>query len=292
MDVAIVRKPTESLARCLLTHIERSSIDLARALEQHAAYTACLRELGCEIVELAPLPACPDAVFIEDTAVVLDDVAVIACPGAPSRRAECASVARELAKHRATVALAEPAASDALPSLDRTATLGGLVPAGGHAPLGGPATLDGGDVMAVDHTLYVGQSKRTNHAGLKALAHLVLEHGYRVKAVDVRGALHLKSACTHLGRGVLLVNRDWIAPERLAPLELVDVDPREPFAANSTRVGRRVVMSSAYPRTAERVERAGFDVYQVDLSEFHKAEAGATCLSLIFPAHSTVPTLT
>jgi dimethylargininase len=152
--------------------------------------------------------------------------------------------------------------------------------------------LDGGDVMAVDHTLYVGQSGRTNHAGLKALAHLVLEHGYRVKAVDVRGALHLKSACTHLGRGVLLVNRDWIAPERLAPFELVDVDPREPFAANSTRVGERVVMSSAYPRTAERVERAGFDVYQVDLSEFHKAEGGATCLSLVFPARSTLRTLT
>jgi dimethylargininase len=254
MHVAILRPPTESLARCLLTHVERSAIDVERALEQHAAYGACLRELGCALVELPPLAECADAVFVEDTAVALDEVAVIARPGAPARRGECASVARELARHRPVVALEDP------------------------------ATLDGGDVMLVERTLYVGQSGRTNHAGLKALAHLVLEHGYRVKAVDVRGALHLKSACTYLGRGMLLVNREWVALERLAPFRLVDVDPREPFAGNSTRVGERIVMSSAYPRTVERVQRAGFEVHVVDLSEFHKAEGGATCLSLVFGA--------
>jgi len=108
MDVAIVRKPTESLARCLLTHVERGEIDLERAVEQHTAYTACLRELGCEIVELAPLPECPDAVFVEDAAVVLDDVAVIAHPGAPSRRAECASRAVVTLRLAATLRLAVP----------------------------------------------------------------------------------------------------------------------------------------------------------------------------------------
>jgi dimethylargininase len=263
MHIAIVRRPTESLARCLLTHVERSAIDLELALEQHAAYTACLRELGCEIVELAPLPECPDAVFVEDAAVVLGELAVVARPGAPSRRAECATVASELARHRRVAAVDESAA------------------------FRDPATLDGGDVMAVERTLYVGQTARTNHAGLKALAHLVLEHGYRVKALDVRGALHLKSACTYLGRGVLLVNRAWVALERLTPFELVDVDPREPFAANSTRIGERVVMSSAYPRTVERVQRAGFEVHLVDLSEFHKAEGGSTCLSLVLRPRSS-----
>jgi dimethylargininase len=179
-------------------------------------------------------------------------VGVIPRPGAPERRGECASVAEALARYRPI------------------------------AHLSAPSTLDGGDVMAIGNVLYVGLSSRTNHAGLKELAHLVLAHGCRVKAVEVRGTLHLKSACTHLGRSVLLVNRAWVPLERLAGFELIDVDPREPHAANALAIGDALVMASEFPRTAERVERAGFHVRQVELSEFHKAEAGATCSCLVF----------
>src|SRR6185369_6196514 len=154
---------------------------------------ALLVELGCELVELPALAGYPDATFVEDTAVVLPDVAVITRPGAPERRGECASVAEVLARYRPLVTI------DA------------------------PATLDGGDVMAVDRVLYVGQSARTNHAGLKQLAHAVLAHGYRVKAAEVRGALHLKSACTYLGRSTLLVNRAMISLARISGFELIDV---------------------------------------------------------------------
>lgn len=221
-------------------------------MAQHKAYVQCLRELGCEVVEMPALDEFPDATFVEDTALVLNDVAVITRPGAPERRGECASVAEALARYRPL------------------------------AHLEAPATLDGGDVMAVGDVLYVGLSSRTNHAGLRALAHLVLALGYRVKAIQVRGTLHLKSACTYLGRSVLLVNRAWLPLDRLAGFELIDVDPSEPHAANALAIGDTLVMASEFPRTAERVERAGFEVRRVEVAEFHKAEAGVTCSSLIF----------
>jgi dimethylargininase len=252
--IALTREPTPSLARCLLTHVDRAPIDGGLALAQHERYVECLREFGCAVVELAPLDDHPDATFVEDTAIVLCDVAVITRPGAPERRGECASVAEALARHRPLVHLTAP------------------------------STLDGGDVMSVGDVLYVGLSRRTNHAGLKELAHRVLEHGYRVKAVEVPGALHLKSACTSLGRSTLLVNRAWISLERLSAFELIDVDPSEPFAANALAIEGSVLMASEFPRTAERVARAGFDVRCVELGELHKAEAGVTCSSLIFDA--------
>jgi dimethylargininase len=259
MRIALTRDPGPSLERCALTHLARVPIDHVRALEQHRGYVACLRELGCHVVELPVLDEFPDATFVEDTALVLDEVAVITRPGAPERRGECASVAEALARYRPLVHLQAP------------------------------STLDGGDVLTIGNVLFVGQSSRTNHAGLKELAHIVLAHGYRVKAVDVRGTLHLKSACTHLGRSVLLVNRNWVSVERLAGLELagfalIEVDPSEPHAANALAIGDAVLMASEFPRTAERVARAGFDVRTTELAELHKAEAGVTCSSLIFEA--------
>jgi dimethylargininase len=252
VPIALTREPSSSLTRCLVTHVARSPIDLERALDQHRRYVECLRELGCRVIELPALEEFPDATFVEDTALVLRDVAVITRPGAPERRGECAEVARTLASYRPLVRLSEP------------------------------STLDGGDVMAVGDLLYVGLSSRTNHAGLKELAHVVLEHGYRVKAAEVHGTLHLKSACTHLGRSVLLVNRAQVSLERISGFELIDVDPSEPHAANALAVGETILMASEFPRTAERVERAGFHVRRVELGELHKAEAGVTCSSLIF----------
>ncbi len=254
MLTAVTRTPSRALAECELTHVHREPIDLARALSEHAAYRAALSELGATLINLPPLDDLPDATFVEDAAVVLDGVAVITRPGSAVRRRECASLAEFL--------------SD-------TFVLESLAP---------PGTLDGGDVLRIGDVLYVGQSTRTDHAGLKALAHTVLEHGYRVKAVSVRGALHLKTACTYLGRDTLLANPVWADMACFAGFEVIEVDPTEPFAANALRVREVLVMSAAFPRTLQRVESAGFEVRPVEVSQFALAEAGVTCLSLVFDA--------
>jgi dimethylargininase len=255
--VAIVRPPSDALARCELTHLTREPIDLARARAQHAAYAALLRDLGARVLALHPAPDLPDAVFVEDVAVVLDQVAVMTIPGARSREPEVKTVAAALSAFRA---------------------LAWLTP---------PATLDGGDVLRVEHTLYVGRSSRTNAAGVEQLAGHVAPFGCTVRPVRVTGCLHLKSACSHLGRGVLLANPDWIEPAAFTGLDVLSVDPAEPRGANTLRVGDTVVMADGFPRTRARIEQRGFVVRVVSLTELQKAEAGGSCMSLIFPSWST-----
>ena len=174
--IAIVRPPSAALARCELTHLARHPIDVARAVAQHATYAALLRDLGAEVEVLPPEPDLPDAVFVEDVAVVLDELAVITNPGAPSRRPEVDGVAAAVARHRPVHRM--PA----------------------------PATLDGGDIVVVDRTLYVGRSTRTNPEGVAWLRAVLGPYGYTVTAVDLGPCLHLKSACTYLGEGVVLTN--------------------------------------------------------------------------------------
>jgi dimethylargininase len=251
---ALVRPPGPELARCELTHLARAPIDTERAAEQHAAYAAALESLGVRVRRLTPLAAHPDACFLEDPALVLDDVAVLARPGVLSRRGEVAALAPVLAELR---------------PLER---------------IEGARTLEGGDVLEIDGVLYPGLSARTDHAGMKELAHRVLGWGLRVKAVDVRGALHLKTALTWLGDDVLLANPDWVDLTRMRGFRVLAVDPREPFGANVLKVGRRLVVSAAAPRTNELLVAQGHDVLPVELSEFHKAEAGPTCLSLLYRA--------
>lgn len=248
---ALVRPPTAALARCELTHVAREPIDVERAREQHAAYCALLAELGCEVVALEPLEDQPDACFVEDVAVVLDRVAVIPVPGAASRRGEVESVAAALEPHRELLRM-QP-----------------------------PTTVDGGDVLRIGDMLYVGWSSRTNHAGLRALAHLLFEHRSMVKACEVRGALHLKTAATYVGRDTVLANARWANLERMRDLRLLAVPPEEPFGANALRIGETLVVAAEHPRTAELLDREGFDVRTVALGELAKAEAGPTCLSLL-----------
>jgi len=250
---ALVRRPAGTLSACERTYRAAQPVELEAALDEHAVYCRTLAELGLRIEELEPLPAHPDAAFVEDCAVVLDDVAILPIPGAPSRRGESASVAAALAPYRECVAM-QP-----------------------------PTTLDGGDVLRVDDTLYVGCSRRTNHAGLRALAHLVLAHGLRVKAVEVRGALHLKTAASDLGEGRLLVDSRCLNLARIRDLERVEVHPDEPTGANVLRIDRTVLIAASAPRTAERLARLGYDVRALPLAQFERMEAGPTCLSLLVP---------
>jgi len=254
--IAVTRAVSPTLADCELTHLTREPIDVARATAEHAAYEDTLRALGTTIVRAAPLPDRPDAVFVEDTAIVLDEVAVITRPGAVSRRGETASIAEVLGRYRTLTS----------------------IPA--------PGTLDGGDVLRVGRTLYVGLSSRTDHLAVDQLARTLRAWDYRVVTVEVTGCLHLKSAITAVADGLLLANPRWVGAGPFAPHELLPVDEAEPDAANALCLGDAVVFPAHHPRTARRLEQTGLRVLPVPCGEIAKAEGGVTCCSLVFEADS------
>jgi dimethylargininase len=249
MLTAITRAVSPSMEACELTYLERQPIDVERAREQHRAYEACLAELGVEVISLPAEADYPDAVFVEDAAVVLDEVAVMTRMGAASRRGEAESLARVLEKYRPLRWLCEP------------------------------ATLDGGDVMLAGKTLYVGVTARSNAAGIGQLAGAVEPFGYDVRPVVVRGCLHLKSACSYIGDAVL-VHRPWVDEAAFAGVRLVDVP--EECGANVLSIGETVLVSAAAPCTAELLRSLGRQVRLLENSELMKAEGALTCCSLIF----------
>jgi dimethylargininase len=257
---ALTREIPASLAQCELSFLEREPIDGARAVAQHHAYCETLAALGLDVVRLPADPALPDSCFVEDAAVVVDEIAVIASMGAPSRRAETPAVEYALAADR-------PIARIAL-----------------------PARLDGGDVLVVGRRVFVGRSGRTDAAGAAALAAALAPFGYQVLPVAVTGCLHLKSAVTALDTRTLLVNPEWIDAAPLAGYDLVSVDPAEPSAANALAVAGRILAHGGFPRTLARVEARGFPVIRVDVSEFLKAEAGVTCKSILYTDVGRSPT--
>ncbi len=251
MLLALTRSVSPAMARCELTHLARVPIDPAVAARQHDAYEQALERLGCRVEHVPPAPALPDSVFIEDAAVVFDEIAVITRPGAESRRAESAAVAEVLGRYRLL------------------------------ATITAPGTLDGGDVLRVGRTLYVGQSGRTNDEGIEQLRRHVMPHGYEVRAVRPTGCLHLKTAVTALSDTAVLLNPDWISPAAFEGLDLIGVDLAEPFAANVVRIGNSVLAAAAFPRTRRLLERHGVEVDEVDVSELAKAEGAVTCCSIL-----------
>lgn len=253
--IAILRDVSASLAGCELSFVDRAPIDIERARAQHAHYGRALRMLGCDLVSLPALDTHPDAVFVEDVAVVLDEVAILTRPGAASRRDEGATVAEALQAYRPLRALE-----------------------------GDAVTLDGGDVLRVGRTLYVGRGARTSADGVAALAAIAGPFGYRVQAIETHGCLHLKSAATLVANGTLLVQPDWIDVSAFDGLRLIAVDPDEEHAANALRIGSSIVHPACFPRTRQRLEDAGIAVVAVDLSELQKAEGATTCCSLVFDA--------
>jgi dimethylargininase len=255
LDVAIIRDVSPALAECELTYLDREPIDLELAVRQHAEYARVLRDLGLEIVSLPGDPGLPDCCFVEDVAIVLDELAVITRPGAPSRRAETTAVAEALGRYR------------------RLATIQA------------PGTVDGGDVLVVGRKIFVGRTLRTNDEGIAALRAIVSPHGYEVAGVGVTGCLHLKSAATALDDDTLLANTDWIDEESFRGYEIVPVPAQEPGAANVLAVRGRILMSDSFPLTRALLERPGSReriVIPVCVREFEKAEAAVTCKSLVF----------
>ncbi len=250
--VAVTHVPSPNMQQYERLYVGDDTIDGALVLRQHAAYQDALRACGAEVITLDVNRAHPDCVFVEDTAIVLDDVAVMMSMGAKSRRAEPAGLEPVLRTYR---------------PIERVSL---------------PATIDGGDVVRAGRALYVGESARTNAAGIDALRGVVTPHGYRVSGVATHGCLHLKTACSALPDGRFLVNANWIDTSPLPPNALVHVPASEPWAGDVLVIGDQIIASDAFPKTIDLLRDAGFTVIPVSVSEFAKAEGGVTCLSLVF----------
>ena len=252
MLIAITRKVSAGLANCQLSYIARQAIDLEKARGQHQAYEDLLGRLGVRVVSLPEEPDLPDSVFVEDPAVVLDEIAVICPLGTEARRKETPSIAAALEKYRKLA----------------------------YVKL--PGLLEGGDVLRIGKKVFVGVTKRSNPEGIRQLAVIVGRFGYEVTAVPVRECLHLKSGVSYLGRDTMLANRAWFDAPRSAGFEWLEVDPAEPHGGNVLVVGDTVVVAASFPKTRARIEASGFKVVSLDISELQKAESGLTCSSLIF----------
>jgi dimethylargininase len=252
MLTAITRAVSPAIVNCELTFVARQPIDLSKAHEQHCAYERLLEKLGARIISLPAEPALPDSMFVEDPAIVLDELAVILPLGTESRRPEAASLAEALSKFRRIEYVTSPGA------------------------------LEGGDVLRIGRKLFVGLSSRTNAEGIRQLAAILAPHRYEVISVPVTGCLHLKSAVTYLGRNTLLANRPWFDTKPFVGYDWIDIAPEEPHAANALALGDTVIFPASFPLTRARLESRGFHVTPLDISELQKAESGLTCSSLLF----------
>jgi dimethylargininase len=249
---AITREVSPGINDCELSFHARQPIDVAKAIAQHKAYQDCLAQLGVRIVSLPAEPELPDAVFVEDAAVVLDEVAIITNMGAPSRRPEARTVAETISRYRPLKFITDP------------------------------GIMDGGDVLRIGRRIFVGLSKRTNRAGFSQLRDILGVSDYEVNPVEVRECLHLKSACCQIGDNTILVNRSWIDLEPPSGFELIDVPEDEPAGANALLIKDVVIIAASFPKTQMLLEQRGFRIQTIDLSELQKAEAGVTCCSVVF----------
>jgi dimethylargininase len=254
MLTAITRAVSPALANCELSFIPRQSIDLAKANQQHHTYEAVLAKLGARVLTLPLEPDLPDSMFVEDPALVLDELAIIFPLGTETRRREAPSIAAALRPFRKLA----------------------------HVEL--PGTLEGGDILRLGRKLFVGLSARSNAEGVSQLSQMVAAHGYEVVGVPVTGCLHLKSAVTALDSNTLVANRSWFDSSFFQGFQWVDVDPAEAHAANALAFGGTIIFPAAFDRTRASIEARGFHVTPLDISELQKAESGLTCSSLIFDA--------
>lgn len=252
MNIALMREISPSISECEITKITRKPIDPDEARRQHEHYAQTLRDLGYKIHMIDADDRLPDSAFIEDTALVLDEIAVIANPGASSRKGETKAVSEALSIYRDLEFIGES------------------------------GTLDGGDVLRVDRTLYVGKSGRSSAVGISNLRDIVGPHGYSVVGVPVTGCLHLKSAATLVSADTLLINPSWVDPDAFGDLRTVTVDRAEPYGANTLLLDGGLLYSTSYPATRRKLEELGLETVAIDLSELAKAEGNISCCCIPF----------
>ena len=249
---AITRGVSSNMDACELTYCSRDNIDLNKAVLQLEQYNELLRTWDVDLVTMPASNSYADCCFVQDTAVVLDEICVIASMGAATRQGEVSEVER----------LVSP-----LRKIRR------ILP---------PATLDGGDVVQIGKRLYVGHSTRTNARGIVALDRLVEPFGYTVVPVHVNGGLHLTTGCGVINDETVLLNPRWLDAHAFRGLRQLHVPESEPWAANTIRVDNAVCLEDRAPRTLELVQPFAERIDKLDISEFRKAEGSLSCLSLIF----------
>lgn len=259
---AVVRGVPSSFSRAIPPYEPRPSatsgavidlgVDVELARRQHDRYCEILEAVGLDVVRLAADDLHPDCCFVEDAALVVDDLAIVPVMGAPTRRGESGAVAEALGRYRALHYLRPP------------------------------ATLDGGDVLRIGKRIFVGRSRRTNAAAVKQLADVLRPRGYEVSAVQVHGVLHLKSAVTLLAEEQVLFRRGVVDSSPLVGLQMLAVPRDESHAANCIAIGGTVILPDRAPSTASMLRGEGFEVLEVDMSEFRKAGGLLTCCSIIF----------
>jgi dimethylargininase len=248
---AITRKPGVNFAAGITT-ANLGEPDYALILKQHAAYVAALRDLGLEVILLEPLDDFPDAYFVEDVAVVTAEVAVITYPGAQARQGEQAHIETTLAAYRPLVHIRPP------------------------------GTLEGGDVMQVEKRIFVGLTERSNEDGINQLRELLRPYGYTVHSTPVPQGLHLKSSVNYIGQNTILVTPAFAELPELAGFNMILLEEEEAYAANTLLVNERLIAPKGFPHTLQKLERAGFEVIELDVSEVRKMDGGLSCMSLRF----------
>ena len=251
MLLAITREVSRSIINCELTHLARTPIDVQRARLQHAEYERALKSLGVAVLSLPEQPELADSVFVEDTALVLDECAVILRPGADSRRAETALIEPVLAPYRKLLHIQAP------------------------------ARVDGGDVLHVGKHVYIGTSTRSDTNAAEQLQDMLQPYGYQVHLTEFHGCLHLKSAATQVAEDTLLMNPAWVDKKAFQGVNFIETDASEEYAANAVLIGNALIYPAAFPSTRQRLEAAGIPVVSVEADELAKAEGAVTCCSLI-----------
>ena len=251
MTIAITREVSSRFNECEITHIDRALINVNAARAEHHEYVKVLKQLGCQVIELLEEPDLPDSVFVEDTAFILDEVAIITRPGADSRKPETESMIRALSPYRPLVHVTEP------------------------------ATVDGGDVLVLGKNIYIGISTRSNNASIRQIRELLNKYGYKVTGVEMSDCLHLKTAVTKVDKKTLLINPKWVDNFHFKEFDWIEVDPSEPFAANCLPVNGQIIFPTAFPKTREKLESLGYKIQAVPVDELAKAEGAVTCCSLI-----------
>ena len=252
MLIAITREVSRSIVNCELTHLARTPIDVDRAREQHAQYESALKHLCMAVLSLPEEPTLADSVFVEDTALMLDECAIILRPGADSRKPETESITKILAPYRKLFFIEAP------------------------------ARVDGGDILRVGKKIYVGLSTRSDTNAIEQMQEFLAPFGYEVNAVMVTGCLHLKSAVTQVAKDTLLINPKWVDRNLFSGMKFIEIDPSEPYAANAVLIGDAIIYPTSFPKTQKKLEQAGIKMVTVDADELAKAEGAVTCCSLIF----------
>ena len=249
---AIARKPAKNFAQGLTTTVSAKPPQYELLLNQHGAYIEALKFCGLEVTLLDPLPDYPDAYFVEDTAVVTSDVAVITHPGAQARRGEEESMAPVFAGfHKIERILA-------------------------------PGTVDGGDVLQVNDHFFVGLSERTNKEGAGQLGRILESCGNTWATVEVGAGLHFKSSVNYVGKNTLLVTSDFAEHAVLRGYDKIVVEKVEAYAANTLLVNEHLLIPAGFPLTRKKFEVLGFEIIELDTSEVHKMDGGLTCMSIRF----------